>query len=202
MQSTGTSLIPKLQILCVFILTYTYTFTLTHSNGKGINIEEHLSGKTSTKWCFKEENYSWIKIHKTLFKREAIFLLFGGQLGTAFTSRFWNGSAYVSVFIYTGIVPSTSTQFLLIPRLGSDSGLVTMLHAMGMNRHLVLTPSWAAFATHDGCWLHSAGFIPGNPWQGWTRQNQPGGELGKSPGLLASPQSSAGGSLSPCCCSL
>lgn len=49
MQSTVTSLIPKLQILYVLILTYTYTFMLTHPNGKGINIEEHISGKTSTK---------------------------------------------------------------------------------------------------------------------------------------------------------
>lgn len=49
MQSTGTSLFPKLQILYIFILTCTYTFTLTHLNEKGINIKEHISGKTSTK---------------------------------------------------------------------------------------------------------------------------------------------------------
>lgn len=49
MQSTGTSLIPRLQILYIFILTYTYTFTLTHLNEKGKNIKDHISGKTSTK---------------------------------------------------------------------------------------------------------------------------------------------------------
>lgn len=49
MQSTGTSLIPKLQILYVSILTYTYTFMLTHLNEKGKNIKEHISERTSTK---------------------------------------------------------------------------------------------------------------------------------------------------------
>lgn len=85
--------------------TYLYSHTLTHlrlhTNGKGINIKEHISGKTSTKWYFKEENYSWIKRNKSLLKREAILMLFGGQLGTAFIWRFWSGRAYISVFHLT-----------------------------------------------------------------------------------------------------
>lgn len=65
--------------------------------------------------------------------------------------------------INTGIVPSTSTQFLLIPTLSSGSGLVTMVQAMGQSGQSLLTPSRAAFATHDGCRLYSAGLILGNP---------------------------------------
>lgn len=40
--------------------------------------------------------------------------------------------------ISIGIVPTTSTQFLLIPTLSSDSGLVTIAQAMGLDRQSVL----------------------------------------------------------------